>query len=185
SMSSNQSGEGEIRRSLIEADLVDCMVALPDKLFYSTQIPACLWFVARNKKNGTGLSGRPLRDRSGEVLFIDARKLGVMIDRVHRELIEEDIRAIADTYHNWRGDGDGKYENVPGFCKAATLEEIRKHGYVLTPGRYVGVEETEDEDEPFEEKMARLVAELRQQKDQATELDQAIWRNLEGLGYGA
>ncbi|NSW82205.1 MAG: SAM-dependent DNA methyltransferase [Syntrophothermus sp.] len=183
SMSSNQLGEGEIRKNIIEADLVDCMVALPGQLFYSTQIPACLWFIARNKKGGTGLSGRPLRDRSTQVLFIDARKLGVMMDRVHRELTAEDIRRIADTYHNWRGDGDGKYQDVPGFCKVATLEEIRKHGYVLTPGRYVGVEQAEDDDEPFEEKMARLVAELRQQAEEAARLDQAIWRNLEELRH--
>ncbi|MGB9826060.1 MAG: N-6 DNA methylase, partial [Desulfofundulus sp.] len=184
SMSSNQSGEGEIRKNIIEADLVDCMVALPDKLFYSTQIHACLWFVARNKKGGTGLSGRPLRDRSGEVLFIDGRKLGVMVDRTHRELTTEDIRKVADTYHNWRGDGDGKYQDVPGFCKVATLEEIRKHGYVLTPGRYVGVEQAADDDEPFEEKMARLVAQLREQTAEARRLNEAIWKNLEELGYG-
>ncbi|MCR4418893.1 MAG: class I SAM-dependent DNA methyltransferase [Clostridia bacterium] len=184
SMSSNQSGEGEIRKNIIEADLVDCMVALPGQLFYSTQIPACLWFIARNKKGGTGLSGRPLRDRSGQVLFIDARKLGVMVDRVHRELTPEDIRKIADTYHNWRGDGDGEYRDVPGFCKAATLKEIRENGYVLTPGRYVGVEQAEDDGEPFEEKMARLVAELCRQREEAAKLDAAIRRNLKELGFG-
>jgi len=145
SMSSNQSGEGEIRKNIVEADLVDCMVALPPQLFYSTQIPACLWFIARDKKRGRGLGGKPLRDRSGEVLFIDARRMGVMVDRTHRELTEEDIRKIADTYHAWRGDGPGEYQDVPGFCKSAPLEEIRKHGYVLTPGRYVGVPPQEDD----------------------------------------
>jgi len=185
SMSSNQSGEGEIRKNIIEADLVDCMVALPDKLFYRVQIPACLWFIARDKKRGRGLEGRPLRDRSGEVLFIDARQMGVMVDRAHRELTEEDIRKIADTYHNWRGDGDGEYEDVPGFCKSATLEVIRKHGYVLTPGRYVGVPPQEDDDEPFEEKMARLVAELRGSRLKRPgwmRPSERTWRRW-GLGY--
>jgi len=184
SMSSNQSGEGEIRRAIVEADLVDCMVALPGQLFYSTQIPACLWFIARDKKRSRGLEGQMLRDRSGEVLFIDARQMGQMVDRTHRELTREDICKIADTYHNWRGDGPGEYEDVPGFCKAATLEEIRKHGHVLTPGRYVGVPPSEEDTEPFEEKMTRLVAELRQQMAEAEKLDRAIWRNLEKLGYG-
>ena len=130
SMSSNQSGEGEIRKDIIEADLVDCMVALPGQLFYSTQIPVCLWFLARNKKNGR------FRDRRGETLFIDARKLGTMIDRTHRELTDEDIAKIAGTYHAWRGDkGAGaSTPTSPGFCKAAKLDEIRKHGHVLTPG---------------------------------------------------
>ena len=185
SMSSNQSGEGEIRRAIIEADLVDCMVALPGQLFYSTQIPACLWFLARDKKRGKGQEGKQLRDRSGEVLFIDARQMGTMIDRTHRELTEEDIRRIADTYHNWRGDGPGEYEDVPGFCKSATLEEVREHGHVLTPGRYVGVPPQEEDDEPFEEKMARLVAELREQMEEGRRLEEAIWKNLEALGYGA
>ena len=184
SLSSNQSGEGEIRKNIVEADLVDCMVALPPQLFYSTQIPACLWFIARDKKRGRGLEGKPLRDRSGEVLFIDARRMGVMVDRTHRELTDEDIKKIAEAYHNWRGDGDGEYEDVPGFCKSATLEEIRKHGYVLTPGRYVGIPPQEDDDEPFEEKMARLVNELRRQQEEARRLDEMIWRNLEAIGYG-
>ena len=133
SMSSNQSGEGEIRKSLIEADLVDCMVALPGQLFYSTQIPACLWFLARDRKNGK------FRDRRGQMLFIDARKLGPLVDRTHRELTDEDIARIADTYHAWRGEKEaGEYADMPGFCKSAPLDEIRKHGHVLTPGRYVG-----------------------------------------------
>nr|WP_297808739.1 class I SAM-dependent DNA methyltransferase [Tepidiforma sp.] len=179
SMSSNQSGEGEIRKNIIEADLVDCMVALPGQLFYSTQIPACLWFLARDKGNGR------FRDRRGQVLFIDARKLGTMVDRTHRELTDEDIRKIADTYHAWRGEpGAGTYSDVPGFCKSATLEEIRSHGHVLTPGRYVGAEAQEEDDEPFDQKMARLVAQLREQQAAAAKLDAAIAKNLQELGYG-
>ena len=179
SMSSNQSGEGEIRKNLVEADLVDCMVALPGQLFYSTQIPACLWFLARDRKNGK------FRDRRGQVLFIDARKLGRMVDRTHRELAEEDIARIADTYHAWRGEkGAGKYGDVPGFCKSATLEEISKHAHVLTPGRYVGAEAVEDDREPFEDKMQRLVETLREQQAEAAKLDAAIAANLKELGYG-
>ena len=179
SMSSNQSGEGEIRKNLIEADLVDCMVALPGQLFYSTQIPACLWFLARDRKNGK------FRDRRGQVLFVDARKLGRMVDRTHRELTDEDIVRIANTYHAWRGEkGAGKYADVAGFCKSATVEEIRKHGHVLTPGRYVGAEAAEDDGEPFEEKMKRLTATLREQQTEAAKLDAAIAANLKELGYG-
>ncbi len=179
SMSSNQSGEGEIRKNIIEADLVDCMVALPGQLFYSTQIPVCLWFLARNKKNGR------FRDRRGETLFIDARKLGTLTDRVHRELTDDDIAHIAGTYHAWRGDKEaGQYEDVPGFCKAAQLDHIRKHGHVLTPGRYVGAAAVEDDGEPFEEKMKRLTATLREQQKEAVRLDAAIAANLKELGYG-
>jgi type I restriction enzyme M protein len=179
SMSSSQSGEGEIRKSIIEADLVDCMVALPGQLFYSTQIPVCLWFLARNKKNGR------FRDRRGETLFIDARKLGTMADRVHRELTDADIAKIAGTYHAWRGDkGAGGYGDVPGFCKRAALEDIRKHGHVLTPGRYVGAEAAEDDGEPFEQKMKRLTATLREQQAEAAKLNAAIAANLKELGYG-
>lgn len=178
SMSSNQSGEGEIRRAIVEADLVDCMVAMPGQLFYSTQIPVCLWFIAKNKKEPKR------RDRRGETLFIDARKLGEMIDRVHRELTDEEIQRIADTYHAWRGDKDvGTYEDIPGFCKSATLEDIRQHGHVLTPGRYVGAEEVEEDDEPFDEKMGRLVAELNEQFKESRKLEKAITKNLKGLGY--
>jgi type I restriction enzyme M protein len=189
SMSSNQSGEGEIRKAIVEADLVDCMVALPGQLFYATQIPVCLWFLARDRKNGR------FRDRRGHTLFIDARKLGTMTDRIHRELTEDDIRRIAGTYHAWRGDpthdrhsresgNPAPYEDIPGFCKSATLDEIRKHGHVLTPGRYVGAEAAEDDGEPFEEKMKRLSATLREQQAEAAKLDAAIATNLKELGYG-
>lgn len=183
SMSSNQSGEGEIRKNIIEADLVDCMVALPGQLFYSTQIPVCLWFIARDKKNGR------FRDRRGQTLFIDARNLGTMIDRVHRELTDEDIRKIADTYHAWRGDVMAvrepplQYVDIPGFCKSATLDDIRKQGYILTPGRYVGAAPKEKDDEPFNEKMKRLVTQLREQQTEAARLDAAIIENLKELGY--
>jgi type I restriction enzyme M protein len=179
SMSSNQSGEGEIRKNLIEADLVDCMVALPGQLFYSTQIPACLWFLARDRKNGK------FRDRRGQVLFIDARKLGRMADRTHKELTDEDIARIATTYHAWRGEQDaGGYADIAGFCKSAPLEEVRRHGFVLTPGRYVGAEAMEDDGEPFEDKMKRLTATLREQQTEAANLDAAIAANLKELGYG-
>jgi len=187
SMSSNQSGEGEIRKKLIEEDLVDCMVALPGQLFYSTQIPACLWFLARDRRN------HKFRNRQGEVLFIDARKMGVMVDRTHRDLSDEDIARITGMYHLWRGETDvppkaveGRtaYEDIPGFCKAATLDEIRKHGHVLTPGRYVGAEAAQEDDEPFDDKMARLIADLRAQQGEAARLDAAIAANLQELGYG-
>jgi type I restriction enzyme M protein len=180
SMSSNQSGEGEIRKTIIEADLVDCMVALPGQLFYSTQIPVCLWFLARDKKNGQ------FKDRRGKVLFIDARKMGTLVDRVHRELSDDDIQTIADTYHAWRGDKSckTKYGDEAGFCKSATLDEIRHHGHILTPGRYVGAAEVEDDGEPFEVKMARLTAELKRHSKESARLDQLIWANLEDIGYG-
>lgn len=185
SMSSQQSGEGEIRKAIVEADLVDCMVALPGQLFYSTQIPVCLWFLARDKKNGLGGRGKKMRNRQRETLFIDARKLGKMVDRVHRELSEEDIARIADTYHRWRGDGDGAYEDVPGFCKSVKTEEIAAHQYVLTPGRYVGAEQVEEDDEPFDEKMKRLVAQLEEQFAEGARLEREIRKNLRRLGYGA
>jgi type I restriction enzyme M protein len=179
SMSSNQSGEGEIRQAIVEADLVDCMVAMPGQLFYSTQIPVCLWFIARNKADGKR------RSRKGETLFIDARKLGVLVDRVHRELTDDDVRKIVAAYHAWRGDkGAGKYEDAAGFCKSATLDEIRSHGHVLTPGRYVGAEEVEDDGEPFEQKMKRLVGELNEQFAESARLESAIKANFGGLGFG-
>ena len=221
SMSSNQSGEGDIRRALIEADLVDCMVALPGQLFYSTQIPVCLWFLAKNK---TADAKRGFRDRRKQTLFIDARKMGTLIDRVHRELTDADLEKITSTYHAWRGVGEindkspsregakktgkgetkeplgvfaplrlGVYSDVAGFCKSATTAEIAAHGHVLTPGRYVGAEEVEDDGDPFEEKMPRLVAELHAHPLSLWEragvrvLGTAkitIKANLRGLGYG-
>ncbi len=190
SMSSAQSGEGEIRRNLIEAELVDCMVALPGQLFYSTQIPACLWVLARDRSNGR------YRDRRGEILFIDARALGRMVDRTHRELTTDDIARIAGTYHAWRGgrsadgsdsanDGNGpaEYTDVPGYCRSAPLDEVRRHGHVLTPGRYVGAPPPEDDGEPFEDKMNRLVAELREQRAEGARLDAEIEKNLKALGF--
>ena len=179
SMSSNQSGEGDIRRAIVEADLVDCMVALPGQLFYSTQIPVCLWFLTKNKNDGKR------RDRREQTLFIDARKMGTLIDRVHRELTDADIAKISCAYHAWRGDKNADtYEDIAGFCKSATTAEIAAHGFVLTPGRYVGAEEIEDDGEPFEEKMPRLVAELRAQFEESAKLEEAIKSNLKGLGYG-
>jgi type I restriction enzyme M protein len=199
SMSSNQSGEGDIRKAIIEADLVDCMVALPGQLFYSTQIPACLWFLARDKRRSpsparAGEGRGEGRDRRGDVLFVDARKLGQLVDRTHRELTDEEVARIARTYHAWRGlpaeasaqageKDAGAYGDVPGFCKSAKIEEIRKHGHVLTPGRYVGAEALEDDGEPFEEKMKRLAATLREQMAEGRKLDTAIEANLKGLGY--
>ncbi|MBW2308813.1 MAG: N-6 DNA methylase, partial [Deltaproteobacteria bacterium] len=178
SMSSNTSGEGDIRRAIIEADLVDCMVALPGQLFYSTQIPACLWFLARSKKNSR------FRDRRGETLFIDTRKLGHLLDRTHREFSQEEIARIAGTYHAWRGDKEaGEYKDVPGFCKSVRTEEIAAHGYVLTPGRYVGAEAVDDEGEPFQEKMQRLAAQLGTQFAESARLEQEIRKNLKGLGF--
>ena len=179
SMSSARSGEGDIRRAMVEGDVVDCMIALPGQLFYSTQIPACLWFLARNKNPGNGW-----RDRRGEVLFVDARKLGRMVGRTRREFADEDIYRIATTYHAWRGERDADvYEDVPGFCKAATLAQIKEHNHVLTPGRYVGAAVQEDEGEPFANKMERLVAQLKEQQKDGTKLDAAIARNLTKLGF--
>ena len=194
SMSSNQSGEGDIRQAIVEADLVDCMVALPGQLFYSTQIPVCLWFLRRDKRRLPASAGGGT-DRRGHTLFIDARKIGTMIDRVQRDLTEADIEKIAGTYHAWRGDastghrslatGHSKsaYADIPGFCKSATTAEIATHGHVLTPGRYVGAEEVEDDGDPFEEKMPRLVAELGTQFAESAKLEKAIKANLKGLGY--
>ena len=178
SMSSNQSGEGEIRQAIIEADLVDCMVALPGQLFYSTPIPVCLWFLARDKRDAKR------RNQRGQTLFIDARKMGRMLDRVHRELTDDDIQKIAGTYHAWRGDkGAGKYKDTAGFCKSTKLEEIRAHGHVLTPGRYVGAEEAEDDGEPFEQKMKRLTATLEEQFAESVKLEKAIRQNLKALSH--
>lgn len=178
SMSTNTSSEGEIRKNLIENDLVDCIVTMPGQLFYSTQIPVCLWFVTRNK------AGQNHRSRKNEILFIDARKMGYMADRTHKELSDEDIKKIADTYHAWRGQKEaGTYEDVAGFCKAAALEEVREHEYILTPGRYVGLEVSEEDSEPFEEKMQRLTEELAEQFAKSRELEERIRKNLGGIGF--
>ena len=174
-MSTNTSGEGEIRKNIVEADLVDCIIALPGQLFRSTQIPACLWFLSK------GRSRRENWDRQGETLFIDARKMGHMLNRTFKDLSEEDVEKIAGTYHAWR-DGDD-YEDIPGFCKGATLEEIQKHGHVLTPGRYVGAAPQDDDGEPFQEKMARLTSLWREQQAEAQRLDAEIAANLERLGF--
>ena len=181
SMSSNTNNEGEIRKSLIENDLVECMAALPGQLFTNTQIPACIWFLTRNKKAGADKSGRNHRDRSGEVLFIDARNLGYMKDRVLRDFKPEDIKHVADTFHNWKSGVD--YEDVAGFCKSATLEEITKHDFVLTPGRYVGAAAEEDDGEPFADKMARLTGQLKEQFEESERLEGQISENLAGLGF--
>ncbi len=204
SMSTSTTAELAIRKGIIEDDLVDCIIALPGQLFYTTQIPVCLWFLTRNKKarklpspsrngadpvppspsgRGAGGEGIELRDRRGETLFIDARRLGTLVDRVHRELTPEDIDTIAGVYHAWRSEG-GEYEDKPGWWQSATLDDIKGHGYVLTPGRYVGAEEVEDDGVPFEEKMAELTARLYEQFDKSRELEATIKKNLEGLGYG-
>jgi type I restriction enzyme M protein len=208
SMSSNQSGEGDIRKAIIEADLVDCMVALPGQLFYSTQIPVCLWFLTKSKaarelpSNEAEQLPDKLRARHRETLFIDARKMGTLIDRVHRELTADEIEKIVRTYHSWRLDiamGEVEYDggiilvdpdpawiygDVPGFCRSVTTDDMAAHGYVLTPGRYVGAEDVEDDGEPFEEKLPRLVAELDAQFVESAKLERAIKANLRGLGYG-
>src|SRR5699024_9630414 len=178
SMSTNSLQEFEIRKNLIEGDLVECIVTLPGQLFYSTPIPVCLWFVTKNKaKNGK-------RERAGEILFIDARNLGHMTTRTLKEFSAQDIMKVADTYHNWRGTSDVAYEESEGFCKAATIEEVREHDYILIPGRYVGLEkEKEDDDEPFDEKMERLTDELSEQFKESNQLEKQIRNALGGLGY--
>lgn len=179
SMSSTQSGEGEMRRALIEGEVVDCMIALPGQLFYSTQIPACLWFLAKDKSNGLA-KGKKLRDRRGEVLFIDARKLGVMADRTRKEFTDADVGQIAETYHAWRlGEG---YADIPGFCKSASLEDIRAHSHVLTPGRYVGAEAAEEDDEPFIDRFTALQEKLEGQFALADDLTATIRARLAGVG---
>jgi type I restriction enzyme M protein len=184
SMSSQQSGEGEIRKAMIEGEVVDCMIALPGQLFYSTQIPACLWFLAKDKSNGIARDVT-LRDRRGEILFIDARKLGHMVDRTRREFSDEDIAKIADTYHRWRSvapvEGETTYEDIPGFCKSVSLDDIKGHGYVLTPGRYVGVEATEEDTTPFPERFAALQTELEGQFEKADKLTATIREKLAGV----
>jgi len=173
SMSSSQNGEGDIRRAMVEADVVECMVALPGQLFFNTQIPACLWFLAKEKTA-----------RKGEVLFIDARRLGSMISRVQAELTDETIERIAGTVAAWRGeDGAGDYADTPGYCRSVPLAEIAEHGHVLTPGRYVGAEEVEDDDDAFADKMQKLTEKLGEQMAKGAELDQLIRQKLGGLGY--
>jgi type I restriction enzyme M protein len=172
---------------MVEADVVDVMVALPPQLFFNTQIPACLWFLARDKSGAAAPGGRRGRDRRGEVLFIDARKLGRMDTRVTRVFDDEDVARIAGTVHRWRADGeagaDEPYADVPGFCRAVTLAEIAQHGHVLTPGRYVGAEAAEDDDEAFNEKMERLTAQLAEQMAKGAELDAVIREKLGAMGY--
>ena len=190
SMSSNTNNEGEIRKKLIEDDYVECMVALPGQLFTNTQIPACIWFLTRDKRNGLSLN-RTKRDRRGLFLFIDARQLGYMKDRVLRDFTVEDIQKIADTFHAWqhtdrhsRESGNPEvYEDIPGFCYSASLDDIRKHEHVLTPGRYVGAEEQGDDGEAFADKMARLTAQLAEQFSESAKLEDEIRKNLAGLGY--
>jgi len=197
SMSTQTSNEGEIRKAIIEADLVDCIVALPGQLFFTTQIPVCLWFLARDKKNSKR------RDRRGETLFIDARRMGTLIDRIHRELTVEEVSKITDTYHAWRSpvaavcdrrssaakkDGGHRaplqaYADEPGFCKSVKLEEIQTHDFVLTPGRFVGAAELEDDGEPFEQKMKRLTATLDEQFAESAKLEKAIKSNLRRLEH--
>ena len=192
SMSSNTNNEGEIRKKLIEDDFVECMVALPGQLFTNTQIPACIWLLSRDKANGFNLDKKK-RDRRGQFLFIDARQLGYMKDRVLRDFTTEDIRKISDTFHAWQhhapsplegeGRGEGEYCDIPGFCFSATLDDIRKHEHVLTPGRYVGAEEQEDDSEAFSDKMARLTAQLKEQFAESAKLEGEITKNLAGFGY--
>ncbi|BBP55694.1 site-specific DNA-methyltransferase type I modification [Pseudomonas sp. St386] len=181
SMSSNTNNEGEIRKQLIEQDYVECMVALPGQLFTNTQIPACIWFLTKDKANGFNLDKKK-RNRRGELLFIDARQLGYMKDRVLRDFTLDDIEKVANTFHSWQH-SEG-YEDVPGFCYSATLEDIRKHEHVLTPGRYVGAKEQEDEGEGFVDKMARLTMQLTEQFAESAKLEEEIKKSLTGLGYG-
>jgi type I restriction enzyme M protein len=178
SMSSDTATEGQIRREMIEADLIDCMVALPSQLFYNTQIPACLWFLSRNKNNNK------FRDRTNQILFIDAREIGTMISRRQKELNDVDIKKIADTYHHWRSkDWEKQYKDVPGFCKSASIEEVRKNNHILTPGRYIDFKEAEEDQQGFDEKMKLLTKTLSEQMNKANELDDEIRKNLKKIGY--
>ncbi|WP_203289383.1 class I SAM-dependent DNA methyltransferase [Metabacillus sp. cB07] len=178
SMSTSTTSELEIRRNLIENDLVECIVTLPGQLFYSTQIPVSLWFITRNK----GAKGQ--RERKGEILFIDARKVGYMADRTHKEFSQDDIKKITDVYHSWKGTNEQKYRDISGFCKSASLDEVKNHKYILTPGRYVGLEDEEVDIEPFEEKMLRLTTDLSEQFAKSKRLEDEICRMLEEIGYG-
>jgi type I restriction enzyme M protein len=179
SMSSETATEGQIRKELVENDLVDCMVALPSQLFYNVAIPACLWFFARNKEGNS-----KLRNRNNEILFIDAREMGAMISRRQKELTDSDIAKIADTYHSWRNQGyEANYQDIPAFCKSANIEDIRKNSHILTPGRYIDFKEAEDDGIAFDEKMQTLTATLKEQMQKANELDKAIKENLKKIGY--
>ncbi len=184
SMSSQQSGEGEIRRAMVQADVVECMVALPGQLFSNTQIPVCLWFLSRNK--ATGENGRI--DRRRQILFIDARKAASgRVSRTQIELTDDDLQRLGQTYHRWRGTefGDGgAYGDEPGFCYSASLEDVEQHGFVLTPGRYVGAVVEDDDDEAFADKMERLTTQLAEQMAKGAELDAVIREKLGALGYG-
>ena len=176
SMSSNTSGEGNIRKNIIEDGLVDCMISLPSQLFYNTSIPVCLWFLARNKKNGK------FKDRTSKTLFIDARNMGEMIDRRHRVLTDAEIEKIASTYHAYRGES-GQYKDIPGFCKEATIDDIKANDYILTPGRYVGFEEVEEDNEVFEEKMEKLTKELSESFKESQKLEEEVRKNLKSIGF--
>jgi len=175
SLSSNTSNEGEIRKNLIENDLVDCIVALPKQLFYNTGIPACIWFISRKR------AGNGDRKRTGEILFIDASEVGYMEDRTHRAFREEDIAKVSETYHEWRKQ-DGKYEDIKGFCKSADVKEVEKHNFVLTPGRYVGIPDEIDDGIPFADKMEKLTAELKEQMEKEKELNDEIKEQLGKIG---
>lgn len=175
-LSSNTSNEGEIRKSLVKAGLVDCIVILPNKLFYTTPIPASLWFVSRDRY------GHKFRDRHKEILFIDSRKFGKMIDRRHRELTEEELKRITNTYHNWKNK-KGKYKNIKGFCKATKIEEVEKNNYTLIPGLYVGIDFKTDDGEVFDEKMKKLTKELSEQFKESKELGAETRKNLRKIGY--
>jgi len=180
SMSSNTGGEGDIRRKIIEKDFVDCMIALPSQLFFGTQIPACLWFLTRGKAGANGF-----RNRQGETLFIDARGMGRMESRTLRVLDDADILRIAGTYHAWRGQTEyGEYADIAGFCRSATQDDMAAHNGVLTPGRYVGAEEAEDDGEPFAEKFARLTAQLAEQFAESARLEAAVVENLRSVDIG-
>lgn len=177
-MTSQQNNEGEIRKKIIEERLVDCMISLPGKLFYSIPIPACLWFIARNRENGK------FRNRINEILFISASKMGQKVNRTHRELTNEEIKQISKTYHAWRGENYlDEYKDIPGFCKSATIEEVRKYDYVLTPGRYVGQNPEERDTESFEEKFIRLTNQWIEQQTSNRQLEDTIYDNLYRLGF--
>lgn len=176
SLSSQTNSEGDIRKALVENDLVDCIVALPKQLFYNTGIPACIWFISRKR------AGNGDRKRTGEILFIDTSEIGYMEDRTHRAFRDDDIAKIAGTYHEWRT-RDGKYEDVKGLCKSATLQEIAKHNFVLTPGRYVGIKEEKDDGIPFEKKIKELTKKLAEQMAEEKKLDKEVKKQLKNIGF--